>query len=487
MSIRTFVDLPEKPLPRPSYLTIGNFDGVHLGHQALIEDMAAQAHSAGCIAGLLTFDPHPLAVLRPQVPLAHLTSIGERVELLGAHGLDFLVTLKFTPEVAATNAEDFVRRLVERLNLKALWIGPDFALGRGREGTAERLTQLGANLGFVVHITELVNTLGGPVHSSRVRSLLAEQGDVASAGTLLGRPYQIWGTVEQGAGRGHALGFPTANLEVPGHRLVPAFGIYACWAWLGEDCSEGHPAAVSIGIRPTFDNGTRSVEAYLLDYDGDLYGQRMGLSFIERLRSEQRFPSAQALTDQMGRDVASTRHILTHPHDDALEQANLRTSDTGHAPASSSAVIGVPAAAPDGQPIASYPAWEELPQTADRAVRVHAATARQLYARAARVMFALQDADFARPITLARAVTVVAQDPADLLIAWLNHLLLCQEVHGEIYTGFQITDLGAEGLIGTAFGYQALPGLASIKAATYWHLAVQADPGHWTATVTFDV
>ncbi len=202
MTIRIYDDLPDQPFRQPSYLTIGNFDGVHLGHQALVEDMTSQAHAAGCLAGLLTFDPHPLAVLRPQAPLAHLTSVGERIELLGAHGLDFVVTLEFTPELAATGAEDFLRELVGRLHLKALWIGPDFALGRGREGNAERLAQIGAMLGFDVHVTNLVDTLGGPVHSSRVRALLGEQGDVASAGALLGRPYQIWGRSNEALGAG---------------------------------------------------------------------------------------------------------------------------------------------------------------------------------------------------------------------------------------------------------------------------------------------
>jgi riboflavin kinase/FMN adenylyltransferase len=487
MTIRVYDDLPDQPLRQPSYLTIGNFDGVHLGHQALIEDMTAQAHAAGCLAGLLTFDPHPLAVLRPQAPLAHLTSVGERIELLGAHGLDFVVTLKFTRELAATGAEDFLRKLVERLQLEALWIGPDFALGRGREGTAERLPLIGAMLGFAVHVTNLVDTLGEPVRSSRVRALLGEQGDVASASALLGRPYQIWGSIQRGAGRGHDLGYPTANLAVPGHRLVPAFGIYACWAWLGDRHDEGHPAAVSIGVRPTFGPGERSIEAYLLDYGGDLYGQNMGLSFIERLRGEQRFPTAQALMEQMARDSDATRRILGDPPDDAMEQGSGSVEEPAQASSTVSGGLGSTASPSPAQSVASEPIWEELPHTADQAVRVQAATSGQLYARAAHAMYALQGADFARPITLARAVTVIAQDPADLLVGWLNRLLSCQEIHGEMYTRFRITDVGPQGLIGVAFGYRGFPERAGIKAATYWNLMVQTGAGRCTATVTFDV
>ena len=250
-------------------------------------------------------------------------------------------------------------------------------------------------MGYSVQVVAPYDLEGEPVRSSRIRALLADEGAVDLVTQLLGRPYTLWGQVTSGAHRGRTLSFPTANLITSPGRLVPAFGIYACWAW-SED--SGRPAAVSIGVRPTFDNGARTIEAYLLDYEGDLYGERMGLSFISRLRPELRFPDAAALIAQMRTDVAATRAILGNPPD--------------HSGAFGSG-------------------WEELPHTADWAIRVQGESQRQLYARAAMAMYQLQDADPARPITLARTVAVEGSNPAELLVAWLNRLLFTQEVGGE--------------------------------------------------------
>ena len=290
--MQTYLGFPDLPLTQSAILTIGNFDGVHRGHQALVSRMVQAAHDADCLAGLLTFDPHPLSVLRPDMPLAYLTSADERAEVLAALGLDFVLVLPFSRQVAARSAQEFMSVLAGNIPLRALWIGPDFALGRGREGNAARLSEIGAQLGYRVQVVPPFDWLGQPVRSSRVRALLSEDGDAAQAAELLGRPYQVWGTVTPGAQRGRTIGFPTANLMLPPGRLVPANGVYACWAWRE---ARGIPAVVNVGVRPTFDNAHRSIEAFLLDFSGDLYGETLGLSFVRRLRGEQRFSVIDAL------------------------------------------------------------------------------------------------------------------------------------------------------------------------------------------------
>jgi riboflavin kinase / FMN adenylyltransferase len=448
----TYNGFPNSPPANPAYVTIGSFDGVHRGHQALLAAMTEAAHAAGAQSGVLTFDPHPIAVLRPDVPLSYLTTPAERAELIEALGADFTLVLPFSRATAATSAGDFMRALVEHLNLRELWAGPDFALGRGREGNVERLAELGTQMGYTVRVAPPFDLNGEPVRSSRVRGLLAETGDVERAAELLGRPYAVTGEVASGARRGRQLGYPTANVAVPTGRQVPANGIYACWAWLE---GQGFPAAVSIGTRPTFDSGQRTVEAYLLDFNGDLYGQTLGLSFISRLRPELRFPDAAALVAQMDNDVQRTRAILSTPRDDAGDSARA--------------------------------AWEELPHTADWSIRVYAESQRQLFARAAAAMYELQDADMDRPTVLARAFSVRAANASELLVSFLNHLLLDQELTGEMYTRFEIDEISDRGLKGVAYGYRGTPTHTAIKAVTYYDLDVRYNAGGWQATVTFDV
>jgi riboflavin kinase/FMN adenylyltransferase len=447
--METYFGFPTQPLDRPAFLTIGNFDGVHRGHQRLVSEMADAAHAGSCLAGLLTFDPHPLAVLRPDVPLSYLTSPEERADLLAALGMDFVLILPFDRATAALTGAEFMRRLVERVPLCAMWIGPDFALGRGREGDANRLRELGQELGYQLYVTPTYDWRGEPVRSSRIRALLAQAGAVDQAADLLGRPYVVWGEVIHGAERGRKLGYPTANLALPGGRLLPAYGIYACWAWQDET---GLPAAVNVGVRPSFDNGQLSVEAYLLDFDGDLYGKTLGLSFIGRLRGEQRFADISALVAQMGRDVAAARRILADP--------------PNHASGS----------------------WTELVHTADWAIRVEGASQRELFATAASAMFALEDADGTHAIEVARTVNVTAGDAAELLVAWLNALLLGQELDSALYTRFEIFEISATGLRGVAYGYRGAPAHTAIKAVTYYDLSVEGtvETG-WEARVTVDV
>lgn len=450
--METYVGFPSQPLAQPVFLTIGNFDGVHRGHQKLIGDLAEAAHAAGCLAGLLTFDPHPLAVLRPEVSLLRLTSPEERADLLDALGMDFVLALPFSRALAATPAADFMEELARRLHLRELWIGPDFALGRGREGHALRLSELGRALGYTVHVTPLFDWEGIAVRSSRVRALLADEGDVAAAAHLLGRPYRVWGVVQHGVQRGRRLGFPTANLTLPADRLAPAHGVYACWAWRDD---RGYPAVVNIGVRPSFDNGLRSIEAYVLDFEGDLYGETLGLSFIERLRGEQRFAEVGELVAQINRDVETTRRRLAAPPDHAA-------------------------------PAAAH-AWQELDHTADWAIAAQGATLRELFATAAAAMFALEDADLSHPVELARTISVSADTAPELLVAWLNALLLSQELDTALYTRFEIFELSPRGLRGVAYGHRGAPTHTAIKAVTYYDLSVTETAAGWRARVTFDV
>jgi riboflavin kinase / FMN adenylyltransferase len=458
--MQTYFGFPAQPLDRPAFLTIGNFDGVHRGHQMLIGEMAAAAHAAGCRAGLLTFDPHPLAVLRPDTPLLFLTSPEERADLLAALGLDFVLILPFDRDVAALPAAEFMRRLVERVPLCTLWIGPDFALGREREGSTAQLKEIGRELRYDVQVTRQYDWNGEPVRSSRIRSLLVGEGAVDQAAELLGRPYQVSGPVTFGAQRGRKLGFPTANVAVPEGRLLPAYGVYACWAWRGET---GLLAVVNVGVRPSFDNGQPSVEAYLLDFDDELYGETLGLSFIRRLRGEQRFDDVHALIAQIGRDAAEARRILADPPDDTGSW-NARAAG-----------------------VEAEPYWTELPHIADWAIRVAGDSQRQLFARSAAAMFALEDADPARTIALAHAVNVMAEDAPELLVSWLNRLLLGQELDGALYTRFEIHEISHVGLRGVAYGYPGAPAHTAIKAVTFYDLDVQESVGAWSATVTFDV
>ena len=465
--MQTYLGFPTQPLDRPAFLTIGNFDGVHRGHQMLVSEMVEAAHAAGCRAGLLTFDPHPLAVLRPETPLLYLTSPEERADLLAALGLDFVLILPFDHAVAALPAVEFMRRLVERVPLCTLWIGPDFALGRGREGSTAQLGEIGQALGYDVQVTRQYDWKGEPVRSSRVRALLAGDGAVDQAAELLGRPYHVSGPVKLGAQRGRKLGFPTANIVLPEGRLLPAYGVYACWAWRGET---GLPAVVNVGVRPSFDNGQPSVEAYLLDFADDLYGETLGLSFIRRLRGEQRFPDIQALIAQIGRDAMEARRTLGDPPD-----------DTG----SWNVEAGLPAQR--AWKLEAEPYWTELPHTADWAIRVTSDSQRQLFARSAAAMFALEDADPARTIALARAVNVMAEDAPELLVSWLNRLLLGQELDGVLYTRFEIHEISHVGLRGVAYGYPGAPAHTAIKAVTFYDLEVRETADGWTAIVTFDV
>ena len=294
-------------------VTIGAYDGVHLGHQAVLREVRRLAGGRGLATVVVTFDRHPAAVVRPDSAPKLLTDLDQKLEVLAATGdVDYAVVLEFDRRRASQEAESFVTDLLgEALGARLVVVGEDFHFGRGRRGNVALLAAKGAELGFEVAGLPLVDVAGldGPVSSTAVRRRVAG-GDVAGAATLLGRPYEVRGVVAPGERRGRELGYPTANLAVPPEILLPADGVYA--GWYVRPGGRAHPAAVGVGRRPTFGAGTPAplVEANLLDFDGDLYGEAGRVQFTVRLRDDERFESADALVAQMARDVAAARRIL---------------------------------------------------------------------------------------------------------------------------------------------------------------------------------
>lgn len=292
-----------------AWLTIGVFDGVHLGHQKLIRELTTGAHAQGAPAVVISFFPHPAEVLRGPLGAFYLTNPEEKSDLLASLGVDILITHPFTKETSLTSARDFVLQLRSHLGLRNLIVGHDFALGHNREGTLPVLRSLGSELGFEVHPFEAVSLNGEIVSSSHIRNLL-QAGDVQTAARFLGRPYSLSGHVVGGAKRGRQLGIPTANLSLWEQRLIPALGIYVNWATVGN---RRWGAVTSIGVRPTFEDGgpTPVIEAHLLDYDGgEFYGKEVKLDFLARLRPEERFDRVEDLVDQIHRDIEAGRVVL---------------------------------------------------------------------------------------------------------------------------------------------------------------------------------
>jgi riboflavin kinase/FMN adenylyltransferase len=292
---------------RDTVLTIGVFDGVHLGHQFLLDQLKRQAVSRGLLAGVVTFDQHPEEVLGGIGRLPWLTDAGEKENIIRNLGIGLVATIPFNARVAGLDASQFVGLLVKHLRMKGLVVGPDFALGRGRQGDMARLRTLGQEMGFTVDSVPPMVLDSAVVSSTAVRQALAD-GDVRKFRRLVGRYFSLRGEVSRGARRGTGLGFPTANLSIDSRRAMPADGVYATWAYL-EDIR--HPSATNVGVRPTFDNGQRLAEVYILDYHGsDLYGHQLRIELVDRLREERRFASVEELKAQMAQDVAEARVVL---------------------------------------------------------------------------------------------------------------------------------------------------------------------------------
>jgi riboflavin kinase/FMN adenylyltransferase len=302
--------------PRPdegTAVTIGFFDGVHLGHRVVIGEARRLAAELGTRSAVITFDRHPAAVVRPESAPPLLTDLEQRLELLATTGIDYAVVVHFDEERSLESAEDFVRHeLVDCLGARAVVVGADFHFGHGRKGDVDLLERMGAEHGFEVDGIELVasgSEGARSVSSTAIRDALAA-GDIDGANRMLGRPHEIRGIVQTGDKRGRELGFPTANVAVPDGIQLPADGIYAGW-YVRPDGTE-HRAAISLGRRPTFyENQPYSLlEAHLLGFEGDLYGEGASVRFVARLRGEERFESVEALVEQIGRDVTRAREVL---------------------------------------------------------------------------------------------------------------------------------------------------------------------------------
>lgn len=292
--------------PPPSGVGIGVFDGVHRGHAQVISRLVDRAHKAGLQAGILTFDPHPVEVLAPQYAPSLLTTVERRIELLEGLGVDWVGSLNLA-EIRMMSPEEFVTGvLLDRASTRLVSVGDDFRFGRDRVGDVSVLRDAGAVNGFDVAAVELLHDSDGVISSTRIRSLIAD-GDVAGAAALLGRPHRIGGPVIRGDARGRTLGFPTANIALPARLAVPPDGIYAVRLSGGVEAD----GVASLGVRPTFeDGGQRLLEVFVFDFSGDLYGAKLEVDFIERLRGEEKFDSVEALVTQMNADVAAARRLL---------------------------------------------------------------------------------------------------------------------------------------------------------------------------------
>lgn len=290
---------------RPVVATIGAFDGIHRGHHLLLGQVVDRARSLGLPSLCVTFDPHPDLILYPDRHLTYLTDRAEKERVLRQLGLDDVMVIEFTRELSMLNPEEFLGLISEEHPLAELWVGSDFALGRGRSGTIAALAELGRIQEFALHVVPPRRDDREVISSTFIRSLLS-QGNVRHANRLLGRRYRISGVVETGAQRGRQLGFPTANIRPDPQRALPADGVYA--AVVPLDGVE-HRAVANLGSRPTFREGERLLEVHLLDAKLDLYGRTLDVDFVDRLRDTRRFESIDALREQIARDADAARSV----------------------------------------------------------------------------------------------------------------------------------------------------------------------------------
>jgi riboflavin kinase/FMN adenylyltransferase len=304
----TQVNSPNDLSLQNTWLAIGVFDGVHRGHQHMLNLLTAGAHNESAPAVVLTFEPHPAVVLGKQTGFKWLSPPDERCTLLEAQGVDHVVLQHFDRDFASISARDFMESLSRQLGIRQLLVGHDFALGRDRQGDVHYLIGLGKELGYSLQIIEAVSDQDGVISSTRIRQNI-RTGRVAEASQELGRFYPVFGEVVHGDGRGRTIQIPTANLDLPGDKLIPTNGVYACWARVG---GVRKAAVTNIGTRPTFSVGEQvlHVETHILDHQEDIYGKVLNLEFVERLRPEQRFSSVESLVGQIHADIERARKIL---------------------------------------------------------------------------------------------------------------------------------------------------------------------------------
>jgi len=290
----------------PTLLTIGVFDGVHVGHLSLLHRLKTEAAARGLMPGVITFAPHPAEVLNSATMPALLTSVDERIALLRAAGISLIVLLSFTPELSRLTAEEFVQPLITQLAMRGLILGPDFSLGRNKSGTIDSLQTLGASLGFTVSSVPPCTLDGKVVSSTAIRATL-EDGQVDVAARMLGRWFSLTGPVTSTSKRGTGLGFPTANLDIPQGRALPRNGVYATIATIPTG---RFGSVTNVGHRPTFGTAEHMIETHILDFGGHLYGATLTVAFIARLRDEVTFPDSESLKAQISRDLVAARNIL---------------------------------------------------------------------------------------------------------------------------------------------------------------------------------
>ncbi len=306
--MRHFWSLEDVSL-QDTWLTIGTFDGVHQGHQEIVQKLAKGAHQIGAQAVVLTFYPHPAIVLGKRKDPYYLTTPEERATLLGEYGADIVITIPFTPDISTINAHDFISLLKSQIGMRHLMVGPDFAMGRDRKGDISALMELGKEFNYTLDMISPVEIDGEVVSSSRIRNALSH-GDLEIANKLLGRPYFIEGQVVPGDGRGKTIGIPTANLSFWLERALPKSGVY-----VSQSRINGHTfgSVTNVGIRPTFESSFEQlqVETHLLNFDDQIYGQDIHLKFLSYLRDEQRFPNVEALVNQINLDVSRAKQVLS--------------------------------------------------------------------------------------------------------------------------------------------------------------------------------
>tara|TARA_B100000929_G_scaffold290029_1_gene282320 strand:- start:373 stop:1305 length:933 start_codon:yes stop_codon:yes gene_type:complete len=290
---------------RDSFITIGVFDGVHLGHRHLAKKLIESAMKNGKSSGIITFKNHPATVINPRFQPSFLTSFETKLDLLKNTGVDFVSAITFDHKVADLTAENFLSLLKNRLGMKGLVVGPDFQMGKNREADTNRLATLGSKLGFELEVVDVQTKGGDQVRSTMIRSLISD-GDVKNASVMLGRKFSLEGSVITGMKRGKSLGFPTANLKANEDIAIPSNGIYATVATIK---GVRYPAATSVGTNPTFPGKEQTIETYILDFDKNIYGQSLSISFYEKLRNELTFDSVDNLIEQMKSDVSEVRKL----------------------------------------------------------------------------------------------------------------------------------------------------------------------------------
>ena len=304
MSIKR--ELAEYSTQKETLITIGVFDGVHLGHQHLLNYLVQEANRRSCLSGVITFKSHPRWVLDGNIQIAWLNDLDMRINLLRSLGVDIVVPLEFTCEISQFTAHQFIEYLKEYLKLSGLVVGPDFALGKGREGTIEKLRLLGQEMDFSVDVVPPMILDGEVVSSSLIRQTLA-QGDMKKVMKLLGRPYSYRSQVVPGDRRGQSLGFPTANFTIKPEQAVPPNGVYATVAYIG---GRSLPAVTNIGTAPTFNGGKHLMETYIIGFTGELRGYDLRVEFIKFIRDEKRFKNIEALKTQITNDIEKAKKIL---------------------------------------------------------------------------------------------------------------------------------------------------------------------------------